>query len=90
MGKKYLDYLPDGVNPKDLNTEQKLEMVRKAVSDGVGKGNDTKVINKIGLELQKQDSSIEGIDVKKNLIYQKKRKKKLIQLLMISLNKYRI
>mgnify|MGYP003340918085 CR=1 FL=1 len=73
VGKKYLDYLPDGVNPKDLNTEQKLEMVRKAVSDGVGKGNDTKVINKIGLELQKQDSSIEGIDVKKNLSNQREK-----------------
>jgi len=77
VGKKYSDYLPDGVEPKDLTTEQKLDMIKRMVADGNGKGDDTKVINKIGLALQKQDPSIDGIDVKKNLSSQREQVVKL-------------
>ena len=35
-GKKYEQYLPPGVDPKDLTTAQKLEMLRKCVADGNG------------------------------------------------------
>ena len=48
-------------------------MLRKCVADGNGVTNDTKTINKLGLELRKNDSSIEGLDVKKNLSDQRKR-----------------
>ena len=48
-------------------------MIRKLVTDGKGKSNETKVINKVGLSLQKQNPDIEGIDVKKNLSVQRER-----------------
>ena len=48
-------------------------MLRKCVADGNGVTNDTKTINKLGLELRRNDSSIEGLDVKKNLSDQRKR-----------------
>ena len=73
VGKKYQQYLPPDVDPKDLTTAQKIEMLRKCVADGNGVTNDTKTINKLGLELRRNDPSIEGLDVKKNLSDQRER-----------------
>jgi len=73
LKKQFEDYLPAGKNPEDLTLQEKYEMIRKLVSDGKGKGNETKVVNKVGLGLQKKDSSIEGIDVKKNLSEQREK-----------------
>lgn len=73
VGKKYEQYLPPGVDPKDLTTAQKLEMLRKCVADGNGVTNDTKTINKLGLSIARNDPSIEGLDVKKNLSDQRER-----------------
>ena len=75
LGKKgvkniYKPYMPLGADPENLSTSQKYEMVMNLVIDGKGKPHDVKVINKVALQLQKQDSSIEGIDVKKNLSVQ--------------------
>jgi hypothetical protein len=63
---QYERYL-EGRNPKDLSTQEKYEIIRKHVASAQGKTNDVKVINKVGLQLQKENPSIEGIDVKKNL-----------------------
>lgn len=78
LGKKgvkniYKPYMPLGADPENLSTSQKYEMVMNLVIDGKGKPHDVKVINKVALQLQKQDSSIEGIDVKKNLSVQRKK-----------------
>ena len=70
---KYQEYLPEGVNPEDLTTEQKLEMVQKLVSDEKGVGNDTKVINKLSEALLRKDPSIQGLNVKKNLSDQREK-----------------
>ena len=67
------EYLTEGVNPEDLNTEQKLEMVQKLVSDEKGVGNDTKVINKLSEALLRKDPSIQGLNVKKNLSDQREK-----------------
>ena len=47
-------------------------MIQKFVKDSKGKDDDVKVINKVGLGLQKKDPNIEGIDVKKNISEQRK------------------
>ena len=73
VSRKYQEYLPDGVNPEDLTTEQKLQMAQKFVSDGKGVGTDTKVINKLGEALKRKNPTLEGLDVKKNLSDQREK-----------------
>ena len=73
VSRKYQEYLPDGVNPEDLTTEQKLQMAQKLVSDGKGVGTDTKVINKLGEALKRKNPTLEGLDVKKNLSDQREK-----------------
>jgi len=73
---QYEKYL-DGRNPEDLTTQEKYEIIRKVVANGEGKGNDVKVVNKVGLQLQKENPDIEGIDVKKNLSEQREKVVKL-------------
>jgi hypothetical protein len=68
---QYKNYLPLDKNPEDLTTEEKYTMIRRLVADGKGKGDDVKVINKVGLGLQKVDPTIDGIDVKSNLSKQR-------------------
>ena len=70
---KYQQYLPPGVDPKDLTTEQKIEMVQRMVSDGMGKGPDTKVINKVSEALLRKNPEIKGLNVKKNLSDQREK-----------------
>ena len=69
---QYKEYIPKGADPENLTTSEKYEMVRNYVADGKGKVADVKVVNKVALQLQKDDPSIEGIDVKKNLSEQRK------------------
>ena len=69
---QYEKYLGDR-DPSKLSTQEKYEIIRKHVSSGQGKSNDVKVVNKVGLGLQKKDPSIEGIDVKKNLSEQREK-----------------
>jgi len=69
---QYEKYL-NGRDSNNLSTQEKYEIIRKHVSSGEGKSNDVKVVNKVGLGLQKKDSSIEGIDVKKNLSEERKK-----------------
>lgn len=69
---QYEKYL-DGADPNNLDLQQKYKIIRKHVASGNGKSNDTKVVNKVGLALQKIDSNIEGIDVKKNLSQQRQK-----------------
>ena len=69
---QYERYLGDR-DPSKLSTREKYEIIRKHVTSGEGKVNDTKVINKVGLGLQKKNPNIEGIDVKKNLSQQRER-----------------
>ncbi len=73
LKKQFQDYLPVDKSPEDLTLQEKYEMIRKIVTDGKGKGNETKVINKVGLGLQKVKPDTEGIDVKKNLSLQRKK-----------------
>lgn len=68
---QYKNYLPLDKAPEDLTTEEKYTMIRRLVADGKGKGDDVKVINKVGLGLQKVDPTIDGIDVKSNLSKQR-------------------
>ena len=70
---QYKNYLPLDKNPEDLTLEEKYTMIRRLVSDGKGKGDDVKVINKVGLGLQKVDPTIDGIDVKSNLSIQREK-----------------
>ena len=63
---QYERYL-EGRDAKDLSTQEKYEIIQKHVASAQGKTNDVKVINKVGLQLQKENPDIEGIDVKKNL-----------------------
>ena len=81
---KYNEYLPEGVNPKNLTTEQKLEMVQKLVSDEKGVGTDTKVINKLSEALLRENPTIQGLNVKKNLSDQRE---KVVRLQRERLNK---
>jgi len=69
---QYERYL-EGRDAKDLNTQEKYEIIRKHVSSAQGKGNDVKVVNKVALSLQKENPDIEGIDVKKNLSEQREK-----------------
>ena len=70
---QYKNYLPLDKTPEDLTTEEKYTMIRRLVADGKGKGDDVKVINKVGLGLQKVDPTIDGIDVKSNLSKQREK-----------------
>jgi hypothetical protein len=79
---QYKNYLPLDKNPNELTTEEKYTMIRRLVADGNGKGDDVKVINKVGLGLQKIDPTIDGIDVKSNLSKQREK--------VVSLQKERI
>tara|TARA_Y100001938_G_scaffold148369_1_gene231863 strand:- start:1193 stop:3286 length:2094 start_codon:yes stop_codon:yes gene_type:complete len=81
---KYNEYLPEGVNPKNLTTEQKLEMVQKLVSDEKGVGTDTKLINKLSEALLRENPTIQGLNVKKNLSDQRE---KVVRLQRERLNK---
>jgi len=83
---QYEKYL-DGRNPEDLTTQEKYEIIRKVVANGEGKGNDVKVVNKVGLGLQKENPDIEGIDVKKNLSEQREKVVKLQRERVDKLNK---
>ena len=82
LSKVIQQYLPTGKSPEELTIEDKYTMVRKIVADGRGSGSHVKVVNKVGLGLQKADPSIEGIDVKKNLSEQRE--------IVVSLQKERI
>jgi len=73
LKKQFKDYLPDDKSIDELTPQEKYEMIRKLVADGKGKTNETKVINKVSLTLQKDNPDIDGIDVRKNLSLQRER-----------------
>lgn len=73
LKKQFKEYLPDGKSVEDLTLQEKYEMIRRLVADGKGKVNETKVINKVSLTLQKENPDIDGIDVRKNLSDQRKK-----------------
>ena len=86
---QYERYL-EGRNPDDLSTQEKYEIIRKHVASAQGKGNDVKVINKVGLTLQKENPDIEGIDVKKNLSEQREKVVNLQRERVDKLNKEKV
>ena len=63
----------DGRDPKNLSLQEKYEIIRKHVSSGQGAANDTKVVNKVGEALRKQNPDVEGLNVKKNLSDQREK-----------------
>ena len=72
--KQYEEYMPEGKTKFDeLSTQEQYEIIRKITSDGKGKANDTKIINKVASAVEKQNPGIEGLDVKKNLSEQRKK-----------------
>ena len=73
LKKQFEEYLPDGKSVEDLTPQEKYEMIRRLVADGKGKTNETKVINKVSLTLQKENPDIDGIDVRKDLSDQRKK-----------------
>jgi hypothetical protein len=84
---QYKNYLPLDKTPEDLTLEEKYIMIRRLVADGKGKGDDVKVINKVGLGLQKVDPTISGIDVKSNLSKQREMVVNLQKERILELNK---
>jgi len=69
---KYEQHL-NGRDPEKLSLQEKYEIIRKHVSSGQGIGSDTKVINKVGEALRKQNPDLEGLNVKKNLSDQREK-----------------
>jgi hypothetical protein len=61
---QYKDYIPDGAKFDNLSLKDQYQMVLNLVTDGNGKVNDVKVINKVALQLQTDNPDIKGIDVK--------------------------
>ena len=63
----------NGRDPEKLSLQEKYEIIRKHVSSGQGAANDTKVVNKVGEALRKQNPKVEGLNVKKNLSDQREK-----------------
>jgi len=63
----------NGRDPEKLSLQEKYEIIRKHVSSGQGAANDTKVVNKVGEALRKQNLEVEGLNVKKNLSDQREK-----------------
>ncbi|MBT6402601.1 hypothetical protein HOK09_04045 [Candidatus Woesearchaeota archaeon] len=63
----------NGRDPEKLSLQEKYEIIRKHVSSGQGAANDTKVVNKVGEALLKQNPEVEGLNVKKNLSDQREK-----------------
>lgn len=62
---QFKNYLPSDSTTDSLTLKQKYDAIRQIVTNGGGKSNEIKVITKVGLKLQSEKPSIEGIDVKK-------------------------
>ena len=63
----------NGRDAENLSLQEKYEIIRKHVSSGQGAANDTKVVNKVGEALRKQNPDVEGLNVKKNLSDQREK-----------------
>ncbi len=69
---QYVQHL-NGRDAENLSLQEKYEIIRKHVSSGQGAANDTKVVNKVGEALRKQNPDVEGLNVKKNLSDQREK-----------------
>ena len=88
---QYKKYMPDGKEKfEELSTKEQYEIVRQIVSSGEGKGNDTKIINKVAEAVVKKNPDQEGLDVKGNLASQRKRVVDLQRKRVDELNKTKV
>ena len=88
---QYKKYMPEGkIRFDELSTKEQYEIIRKHVSSGDGKSNDTKIINKVAAEVSKRNPEIEGLDVKTNLSEQREKVVNLQRERVNELNKTKV
>ena len=89
--KQYKEYMPKGKTKFDeLSTKEQYEIIQKIVAAGEGKGNDTKIINKVAEAVSKKNPDQEGLDVKGNLAAQRKKVVDLQRKRVDELNKTKV